>query len=146
MNRQVNNTNWCVFLSEEGQNWSMWWLVAYSESSHHTNQCWLIVNWTLRNKIKFLWKYNDFRKKMHWKYCLQNICHHCSGLCVLIANRTGTGIFGRLTMMKIERNISTLFHIHAGLLKYVKLPKLHPVLQWTSWNLSLPIRPTSREK
>ena len=27
-----------------------WWLVAFSMPSHHLNQCWPIVRWTLRNK------------------------------------------------------------------------------------------------
>ena len=38
----------CV--SESGQHWFRWWLVAYSAPSHYLNQCWNIVNWTLRNK------------------------------------------------------------------------------------------------
>ena len=29
------------------------WLVAYSAPSHYLNQCWNIVNWTIRNKLKW---------------------------------------------------------------------------------------------
>ena len=29
------------------------WLVACSAPSHELNQCWLIVNWTLRNKLQW---------------------------------------------------------------------------------------------
>ena len=30
--------------------WFRWWLVAYSAPSHYMNPCWVIVNWTHRNK------------------------------------------------------------------------------------------------
>ena len=33
------------------RHWSREWLVAWSAPSHHLNQCWIIVNWTLRNKL-----------------------------------------------------------------------------------------------
>ena len=32
------------------------WLVAWSAPSHYLNQCWNIVNWTLRNKLQ--WNFN----------------------------------------------------------------------------------------
>ena len=32
-------------------------VVAYSAPSHHLNQCWVIVNWTLRNKLQ--WNFNQ---------------------------------------------------------------------------------------
>ena len=39
-----------ICISESGQHWLREWLVAYSAPSHCLNQCWIIVNWTLRNK------------------------------------------------------------------------------------------------
>ena len=40
-----------ICVSEPGQHWFRWWLVAYSTVlSHYLNQCWVIVNRTLRNK------------------------------------------------------------------------------------------------
>ena len=42
-----------ICVSESGQYWLRWWLVAYSAPSHHKNQCWVIVNWTLRNKFQW---------------------------------------------------------------------------------------------
>ena len=33
-------------------------LVAYSAPSHYLNQCWLIVNWTLRNKLQWIFNQN----------------------------------------------------------------------------------------
>ena len=33
--------------------WVRWWLVACSAPSHYLNQCWYIVNWTLRNILKW---------------------------------------------------------------------------------------------
>ena len=35
-----------------GQHWFKWWLVAGSAPNHYLNLCWLIVNWTLRNKLQ----------------------------------------------------------------------------------------------
>ena len=42
--------------SESGQHWFRLWLVAYLVPSHYLNQCWVIVNWTLRNKLQ--WNFN----------------------------------------------------------------------------------------
>ena len=42
----------CV--SELSQHWFRWWLVAWSAPSHYLNQCWNIVDYTLRNKLQ--WK------------------------------------------------------------------------------------------
>ena len=36
--------------------WFRYWLVAWPAPSHYLNQCWIIVNWTLRNKL--LWNLN----------------------------------------------------------------------------------------
>ena len=33
-----------------------WWLVAWSAPCHYLNQCWDIINWTLRNKLQ--WNFN----------------------------------------------------------------------------------------
>ena len=56
-------------ISEQGQDWFRQWLVACSAPSHYLNQCWLIVNWTIRNKtsVKFEWKQNTFySRKCIW--------------------------------------------------------------------------------
>ena len=39
-----------ICVSKLGQHWFRQWLVACSAPSHCLDQCWLIVNWTLRNK------------------------------------------------------------------------------------------------
>ena len=44
-----------ICVSESGQHWFREWLVAYSAPSHYLNQCWVIVNWTLRNTL--LWNF-----------------------------------------------------------------------------------------
>ena len=36
--------------------WLIHWLVAWTASSHYLKQCWIIVNWTLRNKRQ--WKFS----------------------------------------------------------------------------------------
>ena len=51
---------------------------AWSASSHCLGQCWLIVNWSLRNKFQwyFLIKGITFHpRKCFWKRCLQNAIH-----------------------------------------------------------------------
>ena len=42
-----------ICVNESGQYWFRWWLVAYSAPSHYLNQCWGIVNWTIRNKLEW---------------------------------------------------------------------------------------------
>ena len=46
-----------ICVSEQGQHWFRLWLVAYSAPSHYLNQCWIIVNWTLRNTLQ--WSFNQ---------------------------------------------------------------------------------------
>ena len=46
-----------ICVSELDQLWFRWWLVAYSAPSHYLNQCWVIVNWTLRNESQ--WNFNQ---------------------------------------------------------------------------------------
>ena len=38
---------------KSNHHWFRWWLVAWSAPNHYLNQCWNIVNWTLRNKIQW---------------------------------------------------------------------------------------------
>ena len=40
-----------ICVSESDQHWLRSWLAAYSAPSHYLNQSWVIVNWTLRNKL-----------------------------------------------------------------------------------------------
>ena len=57
------------YVSESGHHWFRKWLVAYSAPSHYLNQWWVIVNWTLRNKLQ--WNFNQniklFIYEMHQK-------------------------------------------------------------------------------
>ena len=52
--------------------------------SHYQNQCWLIVNWTFGNKLRWNsnWKFNHLlhSRKCIWKCCLQNGGHFVSML------------------------------------------------------------------
>ena len=56
-----------ICVSKSGQHWFRSWLVAYSAPNHYLNQCWVIVNWTLMNKLQ--WNFNQntkfFIKNMH---------------------------------------------------------------------------------
>ena len=60
----------CVI--ELGQHWFRWWLVAYSVPSHYLNQCWVIVNWTLRNKLQ--WNFNSNTKLNIHENAFENVC------------------------------------------------------------------------
>ena len=44
-------THICV--GKLNHHWFKWWLVAWSAPSHYLNQCWNIVNSTLRNKLQW---------------------------------------------------------------------------------------------
>ena len=63
----VNTSNWRlthlprmphICVSESGQHWFRWWLVAYSAPSHYLNQCWVVVNGDLRNKLQWIFIQN----------------------------------------------------------------------------------------
>ena len=42
-----------ICVSESGQHWFSKCIVAYSVPSHYLNLCWVIANWTLRNKVQW---------------------------------------------------------------------------------------------
>ena len=69
-------------------------IVAWSAPSHYLNQCWDIVNWTLRNKLQWNCKQYSyiFIKKIIWKCRLRNWGPFCLGLNVLtiLSNRSIT--------------------------------------------------------
>ena len=48
-----------ICVSESGQHWFRYWLVTYSAPSHYLDQCWVVDNWTLRNK--FQWDFNQIQ-------------------------------------------------------------------------------------
>ena len=46
-----------ICISECGKHWFRKWLVAYSATSHYLNQCWVIINWTIGNRLQ--WNFNQ---------------------------------------------------------------------------------------
>ena len=42
-----------ICVGESDQHWFRQWFVAYSAPSYYLNQCWVIVNWPLRNKLQW---------------------------------------------------------------------------------------------
>ena len=42
-----------ICVSESGQHWFRYWLATYFAPSHYLNECWVIVNWTPRNKPRW---------------------------------------------------------------------------------------------
>ena len=59
-----------ICVNESGQHWFRSWLVAYSAPSHYLNQCWVIDNWTLRNKPQ--WHFNQKYKTLQSRKCICN--------------------------------------------------------------------------
>ena len=62
-------THICV--SKTDNYWFWWKLVTWLAASHHLNQCWLIVNWTLKNK--FQWNLNKNSSIFVRKNAFENI-------------------------------------------------------------------------
>ena len=60
-----------ICFSESGQHWFRWWLVVYSVPSHYLNQCWVIVNCTIGNKIQ--WNFNQNTKLFIHENASENI-------------------------------------------------------------------------
>ena len=69
-------------VSESGQQCFRYWPVAYSAPNHYLNQCWVIVNWALRNKLQ--WNFNQntilfIHENASKKYRLRNGGHFVQG-------------------------------------------------------------------
>ena len=60
-----------IGVSESGQHWFRQWLIAHLTPSHYLNQSWVIVNWTLRNKLQ--WKFKQSTKLFIHKNASENI-------------------------------------------------------------------------
>ena len=83
-----------ICVSESGQHWFRCF-VSYLAQSYYLNQCQVIVNWTLRNKLQ--WNFNQnsifYQRKCIRKYRLWNcghfvrehglMSHPCSDSCML---------------------------------------------------------------
>ena len=67
LNRSPLGPHICV--SESDHHWFRQWFVAYSAPSHYLRQCWVIVNWNVRNKLQWYFNQNVFFSfmKMHKK-------------------------------------------------------------------------------
>ena len=53
-------------------------IVAYSTPSHYLNQCWVIVNWNLRNK--FQWNFNQNTKLFIHKNASENTVYKMAAI------------------------------------------------------------------
>ena len=72
-----------IGISEAGQHCFRYWLVAYSAPSHYLNKCWVIVNWTLRNKLQ--WNLNQNTKLFIHQNASSNIV--CEMAAILFRGR-----------------------------------------------------------
>ena len=48
---------WLIYVLVNSHHCFRWWPVAWSPSSNYVNQCWNIVNWTIRNQLQ--WNINQ---------------------------------------------------------------------------------------
>ena len=60
-----------IYVTESAQLRFRQWLVAYSAPSQYLNQCWFIVNWTLRNKLQ--WNSNQNSKNLIHEKAFENV-------------------------------------------------------------------------
>ena len=67
-----------IYVSESGHHWLRKWLVAYSAPSHYLNQWWVIVNWTLRNKLQ--WNFNQNIKLFIYENASENIVYEMAAI------------------------------------------------------------------
>ena len=69
-----------ICASESGQYWFRLWFGAYLVPRHYQSQCWVIVSWTLRNKMQWNLKYKTFHsRKCIWKYRRRNGVYFVQG-------------------------------------------------------------------
>ena len=72
-----------ICVSKSCHHWFRWWLVAYSAPSHYVNQCWVIVNWILGNKLQ--WNFNQNIKLFIHENATENIV--CKMAAILVGGR-----------------------------------------------------------
>ena len=72
-----------ICVSESGQHWFRQWLVGNSAPSHCLNQCWVFVNWTLRNTLQ--WNFNQNIKIFIHENASENI--FCTMAAILFRGR-----------------------------------------------------------
>ena len=80
-----------ICVSESGQHWFGWWLVAYSAPGLCLGQCWVTVNW---NRLQFVICFNHLLLVSHicvsesgqhwfgWWLVAYSAPGHCSGQCL----------------------------------------------------------------
>ena len=74
------------------------WLVAWSGLSHYLNQCWITINWTIKNNFSEISKRKRFDwRKCIWKCRLQNGAHF-----VTASVDTHHNVYGWPTASKIS--------------------------------------------
>ena len=98
----------CV--SDSNQHWSRLWLVAYSAPSLYLNQCWVIVNWNLRNKLQ--WNLNLNTNLFIHKNVFRNVV--CEMASILSRERWVNGrnpeMVDSLPRTNKVENVSTSWH------------------------------------
>ena len=71
-----------ICVRESGEHWFRSWLVAYLAPSHYLNQCWVIINWTPRNKLQWIFSLVKIQNlsftKMHPKLLSAKWLPFCS--------------------------------------------------------------------
>ena len=96
-----------VCVSELGQCWFRWWLVACSVPSHHLHQPYLIVNWTPGNKLQ--WNSNRSTKRFIDENVFENVAWQIGSHFVQQNSRNIHGFCSQLwmqmTIIKFQINL-----------------------------------------
>ena len=92
----------CV--NELDQHWFRKWLGASSAPSHYLNQCWVIVNLTIRNKLK--WNFNQNTKLFISKNASENIV--CKMAAILPKGKWVNHVVTRLHCILLKMSYATV--------------------------------------
>ena len=71
------------------------WLVAWSAPSHYLNQCWIIVDWTLRNKVQG--NLNRNSNNFIQENAFENVVCEMASICLGLNELMSTSSYGRYT-------------------------------------------------
>ena len=106
-----------------------WWLICMAPS-HYLNQCWVIVNWTLRNKLQ--WNFNQHTKFSNHENASENIV--CEMVAILSRGDELTFVFvSKINKPAYKASLSAyicFFQYIEGETNWLPVCRQHFPLQW----------------
>ena len=99
--------------------WFRQWLIAWPAPRHYLNQCWNIVNWTLRNKLQ--WNLNRNSYIFIHENAFENIVCKIAAICLGLNVLTSVSNYHHYRVRELPtwHAISMIFVFHA-LMFFVK--------------------------